>query len=136
MSITIPTSVPFTTALRDLEPLDLARLAAVAAADKKAERPVILEVGPLLSIVEAFVICSAGNDRQVRTIADEVEERIRAAGGGSPLSVEGLAHAEWVLLDYGGVVVHVFHEEQRAFYDLERLWKDAPRVSVPESFEL
>jgi len=107
---------------------DLCRVAAAAAADKKADRPVILDVGRLLGIVDAFVICSAGNDRLVRTIADEVELRVKQDGGPSPLRVEGKDEATWILLDYGDFLVHVFLDEWRAYYDLERLWKDAPRV--------
>ncbi len=107
---------------------ELCRVAAQAAADKKAERPVILDVGRLLGIVDAFVICSAGNDRQVKTIADEVERRVRQEGGESPLRVEGKDEATWILMDYGDMIVHVFLDEWRAYYDLERLWKDAARV--------
>jgi ribosome-associated protein len=83
----------------------------------------------VLSIVEHFVITSAPNSRQVRTIAEEVEEKLKAAGLGSPIRTEGLDDLTWVLLDYGDVVVHVFLDETRAFYDLERLWSDAPRVA-------
>ncbi|MEO7519579.1 MAG: ribosome silencing factor [Acidimicrobiales bacterium] len=107
---------------------DLCRIAAQAAADKKAERPVILDVGRLFGIVDAFVICSGVNDRQVRTIADEVEHRVKQEGGPSPLRVEGKDTATWILLDYGDMIVHVFLDEWRAYYDLERLWKDAARV--------
>ncbi|MEJ7766113.1 MAG: ribosome silencing factor [Acidimicrobiales bacterium] len=107
---------------------ELCRVAAMAAADKKADRPVILDVGRLLGIVDAFVICSAGNDRQVRTIAEEVERRVKEESGESPLRVEGKDEAAWILLDYGDMVVHVFLDEWRAYYDLERLWKDAARV--------
>ena len=110
------------------DPFELCRVAAQAAADKKAERPVILDVGRLLGIVDAFVICSAGNDRQVRTIAEEVERRVKEEGGTSPIRVEGKDEATWILLDYGDMIVHVFLDEWRAYYDLERLWKDAPRV--------
>lgn len=110
------------------DPFELCRLAALAAADKKADRPVILDVGRLLGIVDAFVICSGANDRQVRTIAEEVEARLKADGGPSPLRVEGRDEAVWVLLDYGDFLVHIFLEEWRTYYDLERLWKDAPRV--------
>ena len=88
----------------------------------------VLEVGEVLSIVEHFVITSAANGRQVRTIAEEIEDKVRAAGGGSPIRIEGLADATWVLIDYGDVVVHVFLEETRTFYDLERLWGDVPRL--------
>jgi len=110
------------------DPFELCRTAALAAADKKADRPVILDVGTLLGIVDAFVICSAGNDRLVRTIADEVERKLKEDGGPSPLRVEGKDEATWVLLDYGDFLVHVFLDEWRTYYDLERLWKDAPRV--------
>ena len=108
---------------------EVCRVAAQAAADKKAERPVILDVGPLLGIVDAFVICSAGNDRLVRTIAEEVEAKVREQAGVSPLRVEGKNQATWILLDYGDFVVHVFLEEWRTYYDLEHLWKDSPRVA-------
>jgi ribosome-associated protein len=93
---------------------------------------VVLDVGEVLSIVEHFVITSAPNTRQVRTIAEEVEEKVKAAGLGSPIRTEGLDDLTWVLLDYGDVVVHVFLDETRAFYDLERLWGDVPRVSWEE----
>jgi ribosome-associated protein len=86
-------------------------------------------VGEVLSIVDAFVIASAPNTRLVRTIADEVELRIKEAGGGGPLRVEGLDDLRWVLLDYGDVVVHVFLQEVRDYYELERLWSDVPRTS-------
>jgi ribosome-associated protein len=85
-------------------------------------------VGAIIAITEYFVITGAPNTRQVKTIVDEVERRVREASGASPLSVEGLLDASWVLLDYGDVVVHVFLGETREFYDLERLWADAPRV--------
>jgi ribosome-associated protein len=105
---------------------NLARVAARAAADKKGEDTVILEVGSVLAITDAFVITSASNDRLVRTIADEVEAKIKEAGGPGPIRVEGLNDARWVLLDYGDFVVHVFLSEVRRYYDLERLWADAP----------
>jgi ribosome-associated protein len=90
---------------------------------------VILAVEPLLKITDAFVITSGANARQVRTIAEEVEEKVRMAGGPSPMRVEGLDDARWVLMDYGDFVVHVFLDEVRRFYDLERLWADAERWS-------
>jgi len=103
-------------------------VAAQAAASKKANDVVILDVGEVLAITDSFVIASASNDRLVRTVAEEVERKIKEAGGPAPLRIEGLREAEWVLLDYGDFVVHVFLEETRRFYDLERLWADAPRV--------
>ena len=109
-----------------------AEVAATAALAKKADDVVILEVGPVLAITDSFVIASAPNDRLVRAIAEEVEKQIKDAGGPGPLRVEGLREAEWILLDYGDFVVHVFREETRRFYDLERLWADAPRVAVAD----
>jgi ribosome-associated protein len=102
-------------------------IAANAASEKKGEDPVILAVGPLLAITDAFVITSGANVRQVRTIAEEIEEKVKAGGGPAPLRVEGLDDARWVLMDYGDFVVHVFLNEVRQFYDLERLWGDAER---------
>jgi ribosome-associated protein len=101
--------------------------AARAASGKKGEDTLVLAVGPILLITDAFVITHGANARQVRTIAEEVEDKVRAAGGPSPLRIEGLDDARWVLMDYGEFVVHVFLEEVRRFYDLERLWADAER---------
>jgi ribosome-associated protein len=106
-----------------------ARTAAQAASAKGGEETVIIEVGAFLAITDAFVITSGRNTRQVKTIAVEVEERLKADGGIAPLRVEGLGDSQWVLLDYGDLVIHVFLDETRAFYDLERLWSDAPRIS-------
>ncbi|HEX4819427.1 MAG TPA: ribosome silencing factor [Acidimicrobiales bacterium] len=103
-------------------------LAAQAASSKKATDPIVLAVGDVLSITDFFVIVSASNPRQVRTIAEEVEEQIRSAGGPSPLRVEGLDDLHWVLVDYGEFVVHVFLQETREYYELERLWSDVPTV--------
>ena len=107
---------------------ELARVAARAAADKKGEDTVILEVGSVLAITDAFVITSASNERLVKTIAEEIEAKIKDAGGPAPIRIEGLNDAQWVLLDYGDFVVHVFLSETRRYYDLERLWADAPVV--------
>lgn len=102
-------------------------VAARAADDKGGTDTVVLDVGDVLAITDAFVVTSAGNSRLVKTIVDEVEARVKAGGGPSPLRVEGLDHLEWVLLDYGTFVVHVFLDEVRRFYELERLWSDVPR---------
>lgn len=107
-------------------------VAARAASAKKGEDPVILEVGGVLAITDAFVITSGSNPRQVRTIAEEVEARVAEECGPKPLRTEGLDDARWVLLDYGDFVVHVFLDEVRRYYDLERLWSDAPRVDWDE----
>ena len=107
---------------------DWAVLAARAADDKQGRDTIVLDVGAVLSITDYFVITSAGNDRLVRTITEEVENRVKDGGGPSPLRVEGLDDLRWVLLDYGDFVVHVFLEETRQYYELERLWSDVPRV--------
>ncbi len=107
--------------------------AARAAAAKVGAGTVILEVGAVLAITDYFVITSGANARQVRTIAEEVEAKVAEAGGPRPLRVEGLDDARWVLLDYGDFVVHVFLDEVRRYYDLERLWADAPKLSWDEA---
>lgn len=103
-------------------------VAARAADAKSGEETVILGMGRLLGLTDAFVITSGRNHRQVRTIVDEVERQVKEVGGRSPARVEGLDDARWVLMDYGDFLVHVFLDEARAFYDLEHLWTDAPRV--------
>jgi ribosome-associated protein len=105
----------------------LALLAAAAAADKKAGDIRILDIGDLLGITDFFVLVSAGNDRQLGTVADEIERKT-AETGRKPRRREGTKDTGWMLLDYGDVVVHAFTTEQRAYYGLERLWSDAPIV--------
>lgn len=103
--------------------------AAARAADAKSgEDTVILAMGALISVTDAFVITSGRNSRQVRTIVDEVERQLKENHGLRPIRVEGRSDAYWVLLDYGDFVVHVFLDDARHFYDLEHLWNDAPRV--------
>jgi ribosome-associated protein len=109
----------------------VAQVAAEAAAEKKGTDLAILAVGDVLSIIDVFVLVSGANVRQVKTIVDEVEQAITAFDGSKPISVEGLGDASWVLLDYGDVVVHVFLDETRAYYDLDRLWADVPHLEVP-----
>jgi ribosome-associated protein len=110
-----------------------AAIVARAAADKHGADIAVLEVGDIISITEAFVIVSANNTRQVRTIVEEIEAKLKEHGdgalGAAPISIEGLDDASWVLMDYGDVVVHVFLADTRAYYDLDRLWADAPRVA-------
>jgi len=108
---------------------DWAAVAAQAAAEKKGEDTVVLEVGQLLSITDAFVVTSGSNARQMRAIAVVIERLLKARGGPAPLSVEGLDDARWVLMDYGEFVVHVFLDEARHFYQLEQLWADAEQRS-------
>ena len=120
------------TTTRQLGDLDQVRqwaaIAARAADDKKARDTVVLEVGPVLAITDAFVITSANNARLVRTVAEEVERQVKELAARAPLRIEGLDDARWVLLDYGDFVVHVFLDEVREYYDLERLWSDAARL--------
>ncbi len=111
--------------------VDLMRIAAEAAADKLANAIIGYDVSEQLVITDAFLLCSARNDRQVRAIVDEIEERLRRAGA-KPVRREGEREGRWVLLDYVDVVIHVQQEEERVFYALERLWKDCPRISLPE----
>jgi ribosome-associated protein len=105
-----------------------ARIAAHAADDKKGEDIIVLDVADIMGIVDAFVITHASNPRLVRAIVDEVREQMSVLAGVKPRAVEGLDDTTWVLLDYGDLIVHVFLEETRDFYDLERLWSDAPRI--------
>ena len=107
-----------------------ARVAVIAAAEKKGSDLAVLDVGEVLSIIDLFVLASASNARQVRTIVEEVEQALTEHDGSKPISVEGRADASWVLLDYGDIVVHVFLDETRAYYDLDRLWGDVPRIEV------
>ncbi|MDQ4149662.1 MAG: ribosome silencing factor [Actinomycetota bacterium] len=109
-----------------------ALMAATAASDKKATDIVILDMGPLIGITDYFVICSAPNTRQVKTIADEVKERLGASEI-KPYRREGERENRWVLLDYLDIVVHIFHEEEREFYRIENLWQDADRLPFEEA---
>ncbi|MFM7045233.1 MAG: ribosome silencing factor [Ilumatobacteraceae bacterium] len=113
---------------RSAEARQFAKVAARAADDKKAERTLVLDVAAVLGITDYFVITSASNRRLVRTVVEAVEEAVREATGRSPLRIEGLAEQLWVLVDYGDVVVHVFAEEIRMYYEIERLYRDVPKV--------
>jgi ribosome-associated protein len=110
----------------------LARIAAGAAANKKAREIVVLDVSEQLAITDCFLIASAPNERQVQAIVDEVEERLRLAGH-KPIRREGAREGRWVLLDFVDLVVHIQHAEERGFYGLDRLWKDCPRLDFPEA---
>ncbi|HET9722633.1 MAG TPA: ribosome silencing factor [Actinomycetota bacterium] len=105
----------------------IAAAAARAAADKQAQDVVILDVHELIVITDYFVVCTGTSDRQVKTLVEEIEKALRALGE-KPVRREGEQGSRWVLLDYVDVVVHVFAEEEREYYDLERLWRDAPRL--------
>ena len=106
---------------------ELALVAAQAAADKLASDIVLLDVSERLVITDVFLIASAPNERQVESIVDEVEEKLRRIGA-KPVRREGERQGRWVLLDYLDLVVHVQHAEERAYYGLERLWKDCPAI--------
>ena len=112
--------------------VELAEAAAAAAADKLASDIVILDVSDQLVITDCFVLASAPNDRQVRSVVDAVEERLRQLGT-KPVRREGEREGRWVLLDYVDIVVHVQHSEERTYYSLERLWKDCPELPLPEA---
>lgn len=96
--------------------------------DKKAEKLVVLKLEELTSMADYFVLASATNERQAQALSDAVEESLKRTGR-RPISIEGYEKAAWILLDYGDVVFHVFHDEARRFYGLERLWGDAPDLT-------
>ncbi len=102
-----------------------------AALEKKAKDLVILSVKEISAFADYFIICSGTSDRQVRAIAAAIQENLKTAGI-LPLGVEGEAGGQWVLMDYDDVVIHIFLDPVRAFYDLERLWSEAPRMDVPD----
>ena len=103
--------------------------AAQGAADLQATGLLALDVGDVLGITDWFLVASSSNTRQVRRVAEEVEVAVKGAGGDGPLRIEGMEDARWILLDFGMFVVHVFHDETRSFYDIERLWSDVPKIS-------
>jgi ribosome-associated protein len=107
----------------------LVRLAAQTASDKKATEIVMLDLRKVASFTEYFLICTGTSTRQVQAISDAIEEQLRK-NGKRPLHIEGRSGAEWVLLDYGDFIVHVFTSASRKFYDLERLWRDAGRIPL------
>jgi ribosome-associated protein len=110
--------------------IELVHTAARAAADKLADDILAFDVSDQLVITDAFLLCSAGNERQVRAIVDEIEEKLREAGA-KPVRREGERDGRWVLLDYADIVVHVQHAEEREFYALERIWRDCPVIPLP-----
>jgi len=111
--------------------VELVEIAARAAADKLAADIIAYDVSEQLVITDAFLLCSASNDRQVKAIVDEIEDKLRKVGA-RPVRREGEREGRWVLLDYLDVVIHVQHAEERVFYALERLWKDCPLIPLPE----
>ncbi|MBP9665020.1 MAG: ribosome silencing factor [Pyrinomonadaceae bacterium] len=120
------TPTPFS----DLDPE--VQLAIRCASEKQAFNMVALDLRKIASFTEFFIIASGANQRQVQAIADEINEQLKKQLKSRPVRIEGYNGAEWVLLDYGDFVVHIFNKESREFYDLERLWRDAARVALPE----
>ena len=112
---------------------DLALLCAQAAIDKKANHSIIFEVGKLGAFTEYFLITGGSNERQVQAIANSLDDMAKANGISRPL-IEGYDEGRWILADFGGVVVHIFHDYIREFYDLETLWAEAPRLNIPTEF--
>jgi ribosome-associated protein len=110
----------------------LVQIAADAAAEKLAENIIAYDVSEQLIITDAFLLCSAANDRQVRSIVDEIEKRLREDADAKPIRREGEREGRWVLLDYSDIIVHIQHEEDRVYYALERLWKDCPALPLPD----
>jgi len=111
------------------ESVELAIAAAQVADAKKATDVLVLDVGDVLSITGYFVVASASNPRLVRTVAEEIEAALKERFDRSPVRTEGQREQQWILVDYGDVVVHVFHETQREFYAIERLYGDVPRIT-------
>lgn len=109
---------------------ELVVAAARAAAEKLAERIIAFDVSEQLVITDAMLICDGANDRQVKAIVEEIEDALREIGA-KPIRREGERDGRWVLIDYGEIVVHVQHQEEREFYALERLWRDCPVVELP-----
>jgi len=119
------------TPFSDLDPE--IQLALHLASEKKAVDVLVLDLREIASFAEFFVIATGANQRQVQAICDEISEQVKKQLGSRPVRIEGYSGAEWILLDYGDFIVHIFNSEARDFYDLERLWRDARRVELPAS---
>ncbi len=123
--LVIETQTPFA----DLD--EEVKLAIASASDKKAFNIVALDLREVTSFAEFFVIASGANQRQVQAISDEINEKLKEKLKARPLRIEGYTSGEWVLLDYGDFIIHIFEQKARDFYDLERLWRDAKKVEIP-----
>ncbi len=119
--------------MSNIDSWDKALLLSRFALEKKAHDLALLEVREVSSIADYFIICSGRSDRQVQSIAQGIEENLDKIGL-SPLSVEGIARGQWVLMDFTDVIVHIFYQPLREFYDLEGLWSHAPQVELPEPY--
>lgn len=111
------------------------QLAIRSASEKKAFDLIALDLRDIASFTEFFVIASGANQRQVQAIADEIKEQLKAQHNTRPVRIEGYNSAEWVLVDYGDFIVHIFNKEAREFYDLARLWRDARKVTLPDDIK-
>jgi ribosome-associated protein len=109
------------------------KLALHCASEKKAFNIIALDLREIASFAEFFIIASGANQRQVQAISDEISEQLKKQLNVRPIRTEGYRTAEWILLDYGDFIVHIFEEKSREFYDLERLWRDAKKVQIPEN---
>ena len=109
------------------------KLALYSASEKKAFNLVALDLREVASFTEFFIIASGANQRQVQAIADEIEDQLKAQLKSRPVRTEGYSTADWLLMDYGDFIVHIFEQKAREFYDLERLWRDARKVDLPEN---
>jgi ribosome-associated protein len=112
------------------ESLDLALQCVWAAQDKKAHDPIILDLRGISSITDYLVVCSAQSEPQIKAIANGVEAALKESLGRHPLAVDGFPTSQWIVIDYGDVMLHIFHEQKRGVYALEDLWSDAPQVST------
>jgi ribosome-associated protein len=119
--------------LSEISSQERALLLSRFALEKKAYDLVLMEVREVSSIADYFIVCSGRSDRQVQSIAQGIEENLGKAGI-RPLSVEGTSHGHWILMDFSDVIVHIFYQPAREFYDLEGLWAHAPRVELPEPY--
>ena len=108
------------------------KLAIICAGEKKAFGIVALDLREVTSFAEFFIIASGANTRQVQAISDEINEQLKLQLNSRPIRIEGYASGEWVLLDYGDFIIHIFEQKAREFYDLERLWRDAKKVELPK----
>ncbi len=115
--------------------IDIALAAARSADEKQGRNIVILDVGDVLAITDFFVVIDAPNRRLVRTLVDEIEQSVRELSGRSPVRLEGLKEQQWVLVDYGDVIVHVFLDEVRRFYEIERLYRDVGKVDWTDGLD-
>lgn len=117
---------------KDIDARERALLCVNATLEKKARNIILLKVKELSAFTDYFLICSGASDRQVQAIASSIREKMKKEEI-LPLGVEGESHGQWILMDYGDVVVHIFYEPVREFYDIERLWSEAPRMDVDEN---